>query len=283
MFSKLLIGLLAFAASVSCTSASEVTDTDQCDRKFGVRIGNVGKDVIWVPTHTQLVEAMLEAAETTDSDYVIDLGSGDGRVPVAAAKLFGARALGVELDPRMVELARCYAQAARVEHLVEIRQADIFETDFSAATVLTLYLLPRLNLKLRPAILRMKPGTRVISNRFTMGEWRPDRVITVEGVANQALLWIVPAEVSGLWRFEQQQGDDAFQARFEQSYQKIEGTVLGRSSGRLHSEKLSGATIEFTLVRRGRALQLKGTVEGDKMTLSATHDAETVAYVGEKY
>ena len=160
-----------------------------------------GKDVVWVPTAQTLVDRMLDIANVTASDYVIDLGSGDGRTVITAAKR-GAKALGVEYNPKMVELSKANAAKEGVTDKATFVKADLFKTDFSQATVLTMFLLPEINLKLRPKILGMKPGTRVVSNSFDMGDWKPDQTIDpVEKCKDycNAFLWIVPAKVAGTW------------------------------------------------------------------------------------
>lgn len=148
-------------------------------------------DVPYVPTPQSVVDKMLDIAKVTGEDYLIDLGSGDGRIPIAAAKRFGTKGLGVEIDPARVHEAKVNAVNARVKDKVEFRKQDLFETDLSQATVLTMYLLPRVNLQLRPRILNtLKPGTRVVSHSFDMGDWKPDQKITVDG--RKIYLWIVP-------------------------------------------------------------------------------------------
>ena len=156
-----------------------------------------GKDVIWLPTPDSLVTKMLDLGQVTAKDVVIDLGSGDGRTVIAAAKR-GARALGIEYNPDMVEFATRAAQKAGVEGKARFIKADLFEADFSEATVITMYLLSSLNMKLRPKILDLKPGTRIVSHAFDMGDWKPDTIITTEG--RNAYLWIVPANVEGTWK-----------------------------------------------------------------------------------
>lgn len=166
------------------------------------RVGQAGKDVIWVPTPDKLVEKMLWAVQVTPQDLVIDLGSGDGRLVIAAARL-GARARGVEYNPDMVELSRENAEEAGVSDKVEFIHGDIFEYDFSDATVITMFLLPSLNVKLRPKLLQMKPGTRIVSNSFSMGDWRPDYKATIDEsnpTWKTALIWIVPAQIEGTWK-----------------------------------------------------------------------------------
>lgn len=148
-------------------------------------------DVPYVPTPQSVVDKMLEIAKVTGDDYLIDLGSGDGRIPIAAAKRFGAKGMGVEIDAVRVQEAKTNAVNAGVEDKVEFRKQDLFETDLSNATVLTMYLLPRVNLQLRPRLLtQLKPGTRVVSHNFAMGDWRPDQKIKVDG--RTIYLWIVP-------------------------------------------------------------------------------------------
>jgi hypothetical protein len=170
---------------------------------YAPQVGQPGKDVVWVPTAQQLVDRMLDMAGVTAADYVIDLGSGDGRTVITAARR-GTRALGIEYNPDLVELSRRNAIQAGVADRASFVKADIFQSDFSAATVLTLFLLPDLNLRLRPLILDMKPGTRVVSNTFTMGDWAEDQRVNVDNVSDckywcTGYLWIVPAKVEGRW------------------------------------------------------------------------------------
>ncbi len=254
-----------------------------CDREFGVRIGNEGKDVIWVPTHDKLTTAMLAAAATTPHDYVIDLGAGDGKIPIAAAKEFGAKALGIEYDSDMVRLAQCYVRAEDLADRVEIRQADIFRTDISEATVVTAYLLPKLNMKLRPMLLALAPGTRVVSNRFKFGQWQPDRTITVEGVANQAYLWYVPARVAGTWRFESETTPgESFRVRFDQRFQKIRARLLAERHRKIGTAKLVGRDIEISLRSSKQTLRLFGRVADEDIQLSGSADGDEVRYVGRR-
>jgi SAM-dependent methyltransferase len=149
------------------------------------------KDVDYVTTPQSVVREMLRLAEVKQGDVVYDLGSGDGRVVITAAAEHGARGVGIEIDPKLVEKARRNAQLAGVADRVEFRQADLFASDFSEATVVTLYLLPRLNIKLRPKILAMRPGTRIVSYRFDMKDWKPDRQVSL-GDGDVIYLWVVP-------------------------------------------------------------------------------------------
>ena len=168
---------------------------------FQPQVGQDGKDVIWVPTPQGLVEKMLDMAKVTPKDYVIDLGSGDGRTVITAAKR-GAKALGIEYNPDMVELSKRTAAKEGVSDKASFVKADIFESDFSQAQVITMFLLSSINLKLRPKILDLKPGTRIASNTFDMGDWKPDETASLPGCSSwcTAHLWIVPAKVEGTWK-----------------------------------------------------------------------------------
>lgn len=150
-----------------------------------------GLDVHYVPTPQSVVDKMLEMADVKQDDYLIDLGSGDGRIPITAAKKFGTHGMGVDLDPARIQDANENAKRQRVTDKVEFKQQDLFETDISKASVLTMYLLSSINMRLRPRILEeAKPGTRVVSHSFGMGDWKPDRVEKVDG--KTIFLWIVP-------------------------------------------------------------------------------------------
>ena len=225
-------------------------------KPFEPSVGQAGKDVVWVPTPDALVEKMLDLAHVTPKDYVIDLGSGDGRTVIAAAKR-GARALGIEYNPDMVELAKRKAAEAKVTDKATFVKADIFESDFSKATVITMFLLPQLNLKLRPTLLNLKPGTRIVSNSFTMDDWQPDETATVSDGCTSwctALFWVVPAKVEGSWRSPQ--GD----LTLMQQFQMVSG-VLGSGSNAVPvtNGRLRGEEISFT----AGAAQYNGRVTGD--------------------
>ena len=206
-------------------------------------VGQAGKDVVWVPTPQALVDKMMEMAKVTPSDFVIDLGSGDGRTVITAAKR-GAKAHGIEYNPDMVELSKRNAAKEGFGDKTVFMKADLFESDFSQATVITMFLLPDINLRLRPKILDLKPGTRIVSNTFTMGDWEPDEVATVtEGCTSycKASFWIVPAKVGGTWKLPQ--GELAL----EQTYQMLKGTLKnGSSSVAISDAKMTGDQISFT-------------------------------------
>ncbi len=169
-----LAGVLA-AATVSV----DAKDRRECDRDYKPQVGQSGKDVVWVPTPDEVVQRMLRMAKVTPQDTVYDLGAGDGKIAIAAGKI-GATSVGIEYNPDMAKLAQCYVQAENLAGKTRIIQGDVFKEDFSKASVVTMYLLPELNLRLRPTILNMKPGTRVTSHQFTMGDWEPDETAEVD-------------------------------------------------------------------------------------------------------
>jgi SAM-dependent methyltransferase len=232
--------------------------------QFEPQIGQEGKDVIWVPTPQTLVDKMLDMAKMTPNDYVIDLGSGDGRTVIAAARR-GARALGIEYNPDMVELSKRNAEKEGVAGKASFMKADLFESDLSQATVITMYLLPQINLKLRPKILDLKPGTRIVSHAFTMDDWAPDDKATVSdsnSYNRNAYLWIVPAKVEGAWQMPQGE------LSFKQSFQTFTGTLKsGGNTTVITNGKLSGDRITFTAGNaeysgRVTGTSIEGTVKG---------------------
>src|SRR5207244_10558288 len=221
-------------------------------------VGQEGKDVIWVPTPQALVDKMLDMAKVTPKDYVIDLGSGDGRTVITAAKR-GARTLGIEYNPDMVELSKRNAAKAGVTDKANFVKADLFESDFSQATVITMFLLPDINLKLRPKILDLKPGTRIVSNSFTMGDWTADETTTATDDCSSyctAYLWIVPAKVGGTWNLSQGE------LTLKQTFQMISGTLKsGNNTAQITNGKLNGDQITFT----AGGAQYTGHVSGNSI------------------
>ncbi|MBN9428542.1 MAG: methyltransferase domain-containing protein [Burkholderiales bacterium] len=251
--------------------AQALNTTPPRTESFEPQVGQAGKDVVWVPTPEVVVDSMLDMAKVKAGDFVVDLGAGDGRIAIAAAKR-GARALGIEYNPNMVELARRNARQAGVKN-VEFRQGDIFQSDFSQADVITLYLLPTLNERLRPILLDMKPGTRVASHQFTMGEWQADQTTNLDG--RQALFWIVPAKVGGEWT-AQVQGEGAVRFSIEQKYQKISGEgAWGDRRGPLTEPQLSGGQISFVVNDGGgKPQRFAGTVDHNGRMSGTVTDAQ---------
>ena len=232
-----------------------------------------GKDVIWLPTPTDLAERMLKIANVTQDDLVYDLGAGDGKIAILAAKEFKATAVGIEFNPDMAEHARKNVQRASVSNKVTIITGDIFKEDFSKATVLTLYLLPRLNIKLRPKIFEMKPGTRVVSNTFTMGEWTADETVQTDN-GYMGYFWIVPAKVEGQWSIQGLPDLNGPQATLSvnQRFQRFDARLqINQDDIRKISGKISGDTMNFEYMGQSGKLRsvvakikgnlLEGTVE----------------------
>ena len=234
----------------------------QTAKPYEPQVGQAGKDVIWVPTPDEVVERMLTMAQVGPNDVVYDLGAGNGKIAIAAAKR-GARATGIEYNPDMAKHAQGNVVAAGVTERARIVQGDIFATNFSEATVVTMYLLPGLNMKLRPTILSMKPGTRIVSHSFTMEDWEPDEISSMDG--RRAYFWVVPANVNGGWALES--AGEKNELVFEQRFQKLEGSIgLGHTQGGLRNPRLSGFNISFAWVDpKGVLRSYSGQVVGNRM------------------
>jgi len=271
------IRLFLFASVLACGPQAHGQQRADCEKQYQPSTGQPGKDVVWVPTNDGLVTRMLDMAKVASSDVVYDLGAGDGKIAIAAAKQFGAQAIGVEYNPEMAILAQCFVRAEGLTQKVKIVQGDIFETDFSAATVITLYLLPELNLKLRPTILDMKPGTRVVSHSFLMGDWQPDESSVSEDGA--AYLWIVPAKVAGKWMFKQQGGKDTFTVQLEQTFQKLSGTVGARNE-EISQGEVEGTQLSFIFSEGDVHTRLKGTIANNRIEAQVTRNNSTAKYIG---
>jgi hypothetical protein len=256
-------------------SAQQPTSREDCERAYKPSVGQSGKDVVWVPTPDALVSRMLAMAKVTPQDTVVDLGAGDGKIAIAAGKL-GAKALGIEYNPDMVKLANCMVQVQGAQGKTQIIQGDIFKEDFSKADVVTMYLLPELNLCVRHRLLAMRPGTRVTAHQFDMRDWLPDETAEVEN--RTARLWIVPARVAGSWLLR---GDDRPDARITlvQSFQNIGGEFRqGEARSPLMGATLRGEDIRFTFAdRKGMTHTFKGRVSDKQLSgyLLSADGAET--------
>jgi len=246
-------GVVAFAFLLGSVSASAQAVADKT-KPFEPVSGQAGKDVVWVPTPQATVDKMLEVTKVTPQDVVMDLGSGNGITVISAAKR-GATAVGVEFNPDMVALSRRLAAQAGVTGKATFVEGDLFEADLSKATVITLFLLPDINERLRPKLLDLKPGTRIASNSFDMGDWQPDIRATSEGCQSwcTVLSWVVPAKVDGSWSL----GQDTL--ALTQHYQMLSGT-LGKTP--ITAATMSGDAITFTAGTR----VYSGRVSGDRMT-----------------
>ncbi|MBM3345252.1 MAG: methyltransferase domain-containing protein [Betaproteobacteria bacterium] len=234
--------LLAFSLCLAASASFAQSSAPSAEYK--PEVGRAGKDVVWVPTAQSLVDKMLDMARITENDYVIDLGSGDGRTVITAAKR-GARAHGIEYNPDLVELSKRNAEKDGVAGRATFAKADIFESDFSQATVITLFLLPQLNLKLRPQILALKPETRVVSNTFTMGEWQDDETFTLDARENCnawciAHFWVVPARAAGTWR------TTFGELTLTQQFQMLSGSLRGPTGTTAVTGRLRGDQITLT-------------------------------------
>ncbi len=252
----LVLALVVLPALALAQSAKE---------EFRPEVGQAGKDVVWVPTPDFLVERMLQMAQVGPKDFVVDLGSGDGRTVIAAAKKFHATSLGIEYNSDMVALSRSNAEKEGVAATAKFIEGDIFASDFSTATVVTMYLLPDLNLRLRPKLLEMKPGTRLVSHQFTMGDWRPDEVSHFDGAP--AYFWVVPARVEGNWilsyPFKGERSEHVL--NLTQKFQVVEGGVVSGSARLgLREVSLRGDRLDFAFIDgEGVLREFSGRVRGN--------------------
>jgi hypothetical protein len=267
----LLVLCLILAAAPAFAQATQT----QKPQPFQPQVGQGGKDVVWVPTPQTLVDKMLDMAGVTPQDFVMDLGSGDGRTVITAAKR-GARAMGIEYNPDMVELSKQNAEKAGVTGRAEFVKADLFETDLSRATVITMFLLPDINLRLRPKILDLKPGTRVVSNTFTMEDWNADEIATVGEDCTSwctALFWIVPAKAGGTWTLP------SGELTLTQTFQMLAGTMrMGEKSAPISDGRLRGDQITFTV----GGTKYTGKVTGASMAGTATTGSNTTQWSATK-
>lgn len=244
------------------------------DDQFQLRMAAHGKDIMWVPTRVDTATQMLALAQVKPSDLVYDLGSGDGVIPIQAAKQYGVRAVGIEYNPDLVALSKRNAIREKVQNLVTFKQGDIFVEDFSSATVLTLFLGESLNIKLMPTILKMKPGTRVVSNTFRMESWIPDQELAVRssettvGTLNETIyLWIVPAMIDGAWQFSGLPNLDTTTIRFVQKKQFFDGTInpSGKRSIAFEDGRIRGVAIQFDFEINTKKYSFRGQVNGSEM------------------
>jgi SAM-dependent methyltransferase len=254
--------LAAMLAAAMTLSALAQNGPQYGDELYRPQLRQRGKDVMWLPTPDAVVTRMLQAAKVGSRDVVVDLGAGEGRIPIAAAKEFGATAIGIEYDPALAALARRNAARAGVADQVTIIAGDIFKEDFSKASVVTMYLLPELNHQLRPQLLAMKPGTRIVSHMWDMGEWEADESFNMEG--SDAHLWIVPAPVAGTWSLRDERGSWQAQVAVTQQFQRIGGTIT--TSGKtqpLLGPYVNGSYMGFTFIDSdGATRSMRAQVDG---------------------
>jgi hypothetical protein len=257
---------LCLGVAIAGLQACSVLQTET----YAPKRGQMGKDVMWLPTSDDLVIKLLEAAAVGPNDELVDLGAGDGKIPIAAARHFGARAWGIEYNKDLAALAQRNAQRAGVAERVRIVHGDIFKEDFSKATVVTMYLLEELNAQLRPTILAMKPGTRVLSNTFSMGDWEPDQVIRVTN--GTGYFWTVPANVAGLWTLSGLDETGNATLKLDQNFQRIGGTLtLGSKTQNLLGARMDGAELHFSFINaNGQLKAVKVIVNGQVLSGEVT-------------
>jgi hypothetical protein len=257
---------LLVLALLLATEAHAKTRAD-CDRVYQPQFGQPGKDINWEPTVDPIVDLMLKMAQTTSRDLVIDLGAGDGAIVIGAAKRFHTRAIGIEYNPDLAKLAQCYVEVEGLTDKAQVIRGDIFHYDFSKATVLTLYLEYELNVRLRPTILDMRPGTRVVSHRHSMGDWQPDQKSDYQN--DPVFFWIVPAKAQGQWTLKEP-GGDTLRLSLTQTYQELTGSVevggkkYSNLTGSLRGEAI---TVSFN-DERNTEHHWTGTVKSGRMRLS---------------
>ncbi len=271
-----LVGFAAFRINLALTAAPP-----------GPAVAGGEIVVPYEPTPDVVVRTMLRLGEVGPQDRMIDLGSGDGRIVITAVKDYGARqGVGIELDPELVKLSRVNAEKAGVADRASFREEDIFKTDLTQADVITMFLYRRINLQLRPALLNLPAGTRIVSHYHDMGEWRPDRAEQVKSDAHYqeswVRMWFVPAKVAGAWRWREMRSgaEQEHRLALTQSFQEIEGTLETESlrSIAIRDAKLKGAEIAFWApIREGSHTlrwDYRGRVEGNRIVGSAeTQDA----------
>ncbi len=275
------LAIIAFTISLLTGCALHNYGDDQ----FQLRMAAHGKDIMWVPTRVDTATQMLALAQVKSGDIVYDLGSGDGVIPIQAAKRYGVRAVGIEYNPDLVALSKRNAIRENVQNLVTFKQGDIFVEDFSSATVLTLFLGENLNLKLMPTILKMKPGTRVVSNTFRMDSWIPDQEVSVRssettiGTLNETIyLWIVPANIDGSWEFTGLPDLDKTAIRFNQKKQFFDGTIAsqGKRSIAFEDGRIRGEGVRFDFESNGKKYSFNGQVNGSQMRGTLNGDPKLV-------
>lgn len=245
------------------------------DDQYQLRMATPGKDIVWVPSQADIATKMLVLAQVKSGDLVYDLGSGDGIIPIQSAKQYGVRAVGIEYNPDLVALSKRNAIRENVQNLVTFKQGDVLVEDFSSATVVTLFLGEALNLKLMPIILKMKPGTRVVSNTFQMGSWFPDQEVRVRSnetaissLNEIAYLWIVPANIDGAWEFTGLPKIDKAAIRFAQKQQFFTGSITqqGKQLIAFEEGRIRGNAIEFKVEINSKEHSFKGQINGSQMS-----------------
>jgi SAM-dependent methyltransferase len=265
----------ALALWIAAAAPAEGQTRADCEREYRPQRGQEGKDVVWVPTEESMLGPMFELANVTADDKLYDLGSGDGTIVIAAAKRFGATAVGIEYDADLVKHAICLAAAEGVADRVTFVQGDIFESDFRDATVVAIYLTPQVNLRLMPKLLALTPGTRIVAYSFGIGDWEPDAQVDSFGDGS-VFLFVVPANVEGAWMFRPAAAGESFTVELEQTFQSLSGTADGATV----TGKLSGDAVELTFGHGAEAARLTGTAGADRIVATVVRGGVAAAYVG---
>jgi SAM-dependent methyltransferase len=250
---------------VAAVGQAQPRSRADCEAAHPASLGRAGKDVPWVVTSDAVARAMLSMAQVTPRDLVLDLGAGDGKIAIAAAKApFGARAVGIEYDHELAKRAACLVQVEGLADKVRIIEGDIFKEDFGDASVVTLYLLPHLNVCVRHRILALEPGTRVVSHQYKMADWEPERSVQILG--RDVHQWTVPARVDGVWDFHDSEGTP-FTIELRQNFEKLSGEIIrGGVREALLSASVRGRELRFTFDAAGATVQSSGTVRGGEIT-----------------
>ena len=267
-------GALVALLIASFPLAAQAQTRADCEREYTPQRAQEGKDVVWVPTEDSMLGPMFELARVTSADKLYDLGSGDGKIVIAAAKRFGATGVGIEFDPDLVEHARCLAIAEGVADRVMFVQGDIFESDFRDANVVAIYLTPQVNLRLMPMLLALAPGTRIVAYSFAVGGWQPDAQVDSFGDGS-VFFYVVPADARGTWAFRPERGGAPFDVELEQTFQMLAGSAGGAAL----TGKLAGNAIDFSFTQGGELTRVTGTVDGDRIEAIVVRDGASTSYV----
>lgn len=266
-----------YVATACCVLAPFLygcASTNYGDNQLKLSMASFGKDVMWVPTKVEMAAQMLSLAQVRPGDRVYDLGSGDGIIPIEAAKKYQVRAVGIEYNPDLVKLSQRNAERAKVENLVTFKQGDIFVEDFSQATVLTLYLGENLNTKLMPTILNMQAGTRVVSNTFRMESWIPDQEVRISN-GEMAYLWVVPGNIDGNWQWKGPPELGEVRLVVRQKKQFFDGALYQGDQRIAHFEdgRIQGSDLEFAFEYQKTNYLFKGRINGPSMTGNLNNNA----------
>ena len=260
-----LLQLFILAAALALSGCAA---TNYGDEQLKLRMATVGKDIMWVPSKIDIVHKMLDAAQVQPSDIVYDLGAGDGIIPIEAAKKYGARAVGIEYNRDLVALAQRNAQRAGLrEERVSFRQGDVFVEDFSEATVVTLYMGESINARLMPKLLKMRPGTRVVSNTFRIETWIPDQELK-SASGDVAFLWIVPAPIEGRWDVVGIPDARAVSLQISQKKQFFNADIEfdGRRVARIDDGLIAGTQMSFEFTHANKKYSVRGQVQGSRFS-----------------